>query len=219
LEIVYDDGGPERGVITPTSSRIQDGDIQLGNYLMHSMSHLSQPDVVTAIIHSCDGYFYRLGLKLGPERFEKWVNIFQFGHRTGIDLPHEYSGIPPTPTKKAAYARALVRGMIRKRCEAQGLTDEAKEKCEQNWTEQDKRMLEHESRFTDYDMASSAFGQGQNASTPIQLARYVGALANGGHMNTPHLLLRAGAGVDRNGNQQPEVTYADKNSFRRADGA
>jgi penicillin-binding protein 2 len=200
-------------VITPTSSKIQDGDIQLGNYLMHSLSHMGMPDIITAIQHSCDGYFYRLGLKLGPERFEKWVNIFRFGQRTGIDLPGEYAGIPPTPTRKAAFARAYVTGLVRKRCEAKDLSDEDKEKCKQEWTEQDKRMLEHESRFTDYDMASSAFGQGQNALTPIQSVRYVGALANGGHMHTPHLLLRAGAGVDRNGNQQPEVTYTDKNAF------
>jgi penicillin-binding protein 2 len=206
--------GLNEGVITPTSSRIQDGDIQLGNYLMHSMSHMGMPDIVTAIQHSCDGYFYRLGLKLGPERFAKWVNIFQFGQRTGIDLPNERPGTAPIPATKINYARNVVKGFIRRRCEAQGLTDEAKEKCEQQeWTEQDKKIFEHESRFTDYDMASSAFGQGQNASTPIQLARYVGALATGGNMHTPHLLLRAGAGIDRNGKQQPEVTYTDKSFF------
>jgi cell division protein FtsI/penicillin-binding protein 2 len=32
-------------------------------------------------------------------------------------------------------------------------------------------------------------------------------------MHTPHLLLKAGAGADRFGNPQPEVTYVDKNFF------
>ncbi|MBI1760540.1 MAG: penicillin-binding protein 2, partial [Acidobacteria bacterium] len=203
------------GVITPSSSRVQDGGIQLGNYFMNSLSHMGMPDIVTAIQHSCDGYFYRLGLKLGPERFEKWVNIFQFGHRTGIDLPNESRGIAPTPTTKASYARGIVRSAIRKRCEAEGLEGEARDKCVQEtpWTEADEKMFQRESRFTDYDMASSAFGQGQNASTPIQLARYVGVLSNGGHMHTPHLLLRAGAGVARNGSPQPEARYSDKNPF------
>lgn len=201
------------GVITPTNSKIQDGGIQLGNYFMRSMSNLGHPDVVTAIAHSSDGYYYRLGLKMGVERFEKWVNIFQFGHRTGIDLPGEYRGTPPIRSTKANYARNVVKNFIRRRCEAQGLTDEAKEKCAQEWTEADHKLLERESRFTEYDMASSAFGQGQNASTPVQLVRYVGALANGGKMHTPHLLLRAGAGVDRNGSHQLEATYSDKNFF------
>lgn len=201
------------GVITPTSSKMQDGDIQLGNYLMHSLSHMGFPEIIPAIQHSCDGYFYRLGLKLGVERFEKWVDIFQFGHRTGIDLPHERSGIAPIRATKEAFARGVVKGIVRKRCAAQGLTGEAKEKCGQEWTEADQKLFERESRFTDYDMASSAFGQGQNALTPIQLARYAGALANGGQLHTPHFLLKAGAGIDRNGKEQPEVTYTDKNFF------
>ncbi|HEY7179877.1 MAG TPA: penicillin-binding transpeptidase domain-containing protein, partial [Blastocatellia bacterium] len=75
------------------------------------------------------------------------------------------------------------------------------------------KQLQHEAQWTDYDMASSAFGQGRNASTPVQLLRYVGALANGGHLHTPHLLLRAVAGVDRNGAEHAEVRYEDKNAF------
>lgn len=203
------------GVITPTDSKIQDGGIQLGNYFMNSLSHMGFPEIVPAIQHSSDGYFYRLGLKLGPERFEKWVNIFRFGHKTGIDLPGEYSGIAPTPARKVAYARGLVKSMIRRRCEAQGLEGAARDKCVQEtpWTKDDERIFNQESRFTDYDMAASAFGQGQNASTPIQLGRYVSGLANGGKMYTPHLLLKAHAGIDRLGNPQPEVTYEDKNFF------
>jgi penicillin-binding protein 2 len=43
--------------------------------------------------------------------------------------------------------------------------------------------------------------------------RYVGALANGGHLHTPHFLLRAVAGIDRNGAPHAEVSYEDKNAF------
>src|SRR5262252_7236762 len=88
------------GEITPENSRIQDGDIQLGNYPMHSMSHLGQPPIHDAIVHSCDGYFYRLGIKLGVDKFEDWVSKFHFGQRTGIDLPHELPGTAPTRQTK-----------------------------------------------------------------------------------------------------------------------
>lgn len=165
------------GVITPESSRIQDGGIQLGNYFMKSLSHLGAPDVVTAIARSADGYYYRLGLKMGPERFEKWVRAFRFGERTGIDLPREKIGILPTRAAKAM-------------------------------------IYPKTPKWTDYDMAASAFGQGTNALTPIQLLRYVNGLAVGGSMYTPHLFMKAAPGTDRKGNYHEAMTYTDEKAFK-----
>lgn len=89
------------GVITIDDSRLQDGGIQIGNYFMRSLSHLGRPDIRLAIVKSADGYFYRLGLKMGIERIEKWTHIFRLGQRTGIDLPNERPGIPPSRAWKA----------------------------------------------------------------------------------------------------------------------
>src|SRR5262249_3599995 len=171
------------GVITPTNNKIQDGDIQLGDRLMHSMSHEGMPEINRAILRSCDGYFYRLGLKMGPDRFEKWVENFKFGHRTGIDLPHERAGTAPTRATK----EAIVRGELKRRKASR----DGVETKDVEWTDKDEELVQKEAKWKDYDMAASAFGQGMNASTPIQLLRYVGGLANGGFMNTPHLFLRA----------------------------
>lgn len=194
------------GTITPEKSRVQDGDLQVGNYLMHSMSHLGQPPIHDAIVHSCDGYFYRLGIKLGVEKFEKWVSAFHFGQRTGIDLPHELAGIAPTrQTKQKEYAWQI------KKVEKQ--LEEATDKTFRGQLEFRIKQLQHEAEWTDYDMAASAFGQGRNASTPVQLLRYVGALANGGHLHTPHLLFKAVPGVDRKGVEHGEIRYEDKNAF------
>ncbi|MBO0724587.1 MAG: penicillin-binding protein 2 [Blastocatellia bacterium] len=194
------------GTITPENSRIQDGDIQLGNRLMHSLSHLGQPTIHDAIVHSADGYFYRLGLKMGIDKFEKWVKLFHFGEKTGIDLPNERKGIPPIrDTKLKEYD-----GQIRK---VEKQLEEATDKTFRAQLDFRIKQLQHEEQWTDYDMAASAFGQGRNASTPIQLLRYVGSLANGGHLHTPHLLLRAVPGIDRKGVEQDEVRYEDKNAF------
>jgi penicillin-binding protein 2 len=193
------------GVITPTDNRIQDGSIQIGNYMMKSISHFGSPDVVTAIARSADGYYYRLGLKMGVDRFEKWVNLFKFGEPTGIDLPGEYKGIAPTrETKRRSWSRAIKKAQQDLDSAAPG---------DRVAKEFHLRQVQREAEWTDYDMASSAFGQGQNASTPIQLLRYVGGLAMGGQMYTPHLLLRAVAGTDRFGVQQPEIFYDDKSKF------
>ena len=193
------------GVITPKDNRIQDGGLLIGNYPMSSISNYGKPDIVTAISKSADGYYYRLGLKMGVERFEKWVEAFKFGERTGIDLPGEYPGIAPTrETKRRSWA-----GRIKK---AQQAVDEASP-GDKAAKEFHLRQVQREAEWTDYDMASSAFGQGQNASTPVQLLRYTCGLAVGGQMYTPHLMLRSRAGIDRFGNQQPEMAYEDKNKF------
>ena len=187
------------GVITPEDSRVQDGGIQLGNYFMNSLSSLGMPDVINAIARSADGYYYRLGIKLGADRFEKWVKIFRFGERTGIDLPREVAGLAPVRSVK----ENITRNVMKRRKVEQGGT----------WTAKDDDIARREARWTDYDMAASAFGQGTNASTPIQLLRYVSGLATGGRMNTPHLLLRAAGGSDRLGRRHAEQYYQDAGRF------
>src|SRR5215475_1083100 len=192
--------------ITPENSRIQDGNLQVGNYLMHSLINLGQPTIHDAIVHSSDGYFYRLGIKLGIEKFERWVKAFHFGERTGIDLPNERKGIPPVRQTKLQEFEWQI-----KKVEKQ--LEEATDKTFRAQLEFRIKQLRHEAEWTDYDMINSAFGQGRNASTPIQLVRYVGALANGGHLHTPHFLLRAVAGIDRNGEARDEKRYKDENTF------
>ena len=45
----------------------------------HSMSAPGMRDIVTAITISSDGYFYRLGLKMGEERFAKMGRYLRSG--------------------------------------------------------------------------------------------------------------------------------------------
>ncbi len=49
-----------------------------------------------AIFQSCDVYFYDLAYRMGIKRFSKSLKRFGFGSKTGIDLPHERSGIMPS---------------------------------------------------------------------------------------------------------------------------
>jgi penicillin-binding protein 2 len=50
-----------------------------------------------AIVQSCNVYFYTLGNKLGIDHIAYYADAFGYGHPTGIDLPHEASGIVPSP--------------------------------------------------------------------------------------------------------------------------
>lgn len=47
------------------------------------------------------GDIVRLGLKMGIEKIEKWADSFRLSQRTGIDLPNERAGIPPSRDWKA----------------------------------------------------------------------------------------------------------------------
>ena len=55
-----------------------------------------------AIVQSCDVYFYRLAVALGPERIAHFLAPFGFGRATGVDLPGESSGLLPSPEWKQA---------------------------------------------------------------------------------------------------------------------
>ncbi|MBI2342794.1 MAG: penicillin-binding protein 2 [Deltaproteobacteria bacterium] len=57
-------------------------------------------DLRHAIAGSCDVFFYTMGLRLGPDRLAKYARRFGLGLPTGIDLPHESSGLIPTTAWK-----------------------------------------------------------------------------------------------------------------------
>jgi penicillin-binding protein 2 len=67
------------------------------------MGHHGKPDLHTAIMKSCDGYFYRLGLRMGLGGIMKMVDEFKLNQRTGIDLPHELVSWTPSPDFKARF--------------------------------------------------------------------------------------------------------------------
>ena len=49
-----------------------------------------------ALVHSCDVYFYQLGVLLGIDRIAEYSRAFGLGRLTGIDLPDEKPGLVPT---------------------------------------------------------------------------------------------------------------------------
>lgn len=59
-------------------------------------------DLNTAIVQSCDVYFYDLARSMGIERLHDYLAPFGFGDRTGIDLVGEKPGILPNSAWKRA---------------------------------------------------------------------------------------------------------------------
>jgi len=82
--------GLEQGAITVQRSNLAcGGGIQIGNKFTRCMGNHGSPKLDYAITHSCDGYYYRLALKLGIEGITKMVENFEYDQQSGIDLPNE----------------------------------------------------------------------------------------------------------------------------------
>ncbi|NPU92959.1 MAG: penicillin-binding protein 2 [Gammaproteobacteria bacterium] len=68
-------------------------------------------DLRTAIVQSCDTYFYDLAFKMGVDRIHDFFEPFGFGHRTGVDVTGEGPGLLPSRFwKKAKYNQSWYPG-------------------------------------------------------------------------------------------------------------
>ena len=82
--------GLEQGAITVAKSNLAcGGGIQIGNKFTRCMGNHGSPKLDYAITHSCDGYYYRLALKLGIDGITKMVETFDYDKLSGLDLPNE----------------------------------------------------------------------------------------------------------------------------------
>ena len=95
--------GLKQGAITiDESNLVCGGGITIGNKFTRCMGgNHGSPNVHFAIEHSCDGYFYRLGLKMKLEGIQSMVDMFELNKTTGIDLPHEIVSTTPSRELKA----------------------------------------------------------------------------------------------------------------------
>lgn len=183
--------GLQTGVVTPDTTIADQGYAMVGNYKVKddvSYGHgIVNP--VKAIQVSCDTFFYYLGMWLanwhsGPPAGQSvgnwfvtgnvkglntlytWESKFGLGQITGIDLPGEIAGKfyrddPSTGTSVTYNLKEAVDSI--------------------------KKTGKYSKHGLLYDNAAAAIGQMQ-AFTPIELAQYISAIANGGKLIQPHVL-------------------------------
>jgi penicillin-binding protein 2 len=89
-------GLQQKAITLDHSNLVCGGGITIGNKFTRCMGNHGSPDVKAAITHSCDGYFYRLGLKMGIDGIVAMVDEFDLNKRTGIDLPNELVSWTPS---------------------------------------------------------------------------------------------------------------------------
>ncbi len=88
----------EMNKITPGTREYCDGKYKLGrrsfrcwNEDGHGWLNLQE-----AIAHSCNIYFYKIGLLVGTDAMARFAKYFGFGRPSGIELPGETGGLIPT---------------------------------------------------------------------------------------------------------------------------
>lgn len=89
------------------------GAVRLGNQIFRcwKRSGHGAMNMESSIQHSCDVYYYVMADRLGIDKIEQFAKASGFGRPTGIDLPHEKSGLVPSKEwKKKRFKRPWVRG-------------------------------------------------------------------------------------------------------------
>ena len=88
--------------IEPSEKVFCPGTYTLGNHTFRCWRRWGhgQVDMAQSLIWSCDVYYYTMGEKLGIDNIEAFAKACGYGRTTGIDLPHENSGLVPSRAGK-----------------------------------------------------------------------------------------------------------------------
>lgn len=94
FKIITAIAGLRSGAIDSTGSRtLCPGFMMLGNKRLPCWNHSGhgERDLRGAIRDSCNVFFYKYGLEMGPNLIAAEAKRFGYNHPTGIELPYEYS--------------------------------------------------------------------------------------------------------------------------------
>ncbi|HWJ03910.1 MAG TPA: stage V sporulation protein D, partial [Verrucomicrobiae bacterium] len=96
FKIVTSSAALEEGVVTPESRFYDPGFAAVGDRKIkcwrYPRAHGAQ-SFVEVVENSCNPGFVDIGLKMGKDKFYKYIRAFGFGQKTGIDLAGEATGI------------------------------------------------------------------------------------------------------------------------------
>jgi len=156
IKIVMAAAGLQEGIIFKNTSIETPPAITIGEWNFPDWKwHTGSTNVTRALAESNNIFFYSVAggwdkiAGLGVNRVDKYLSLFGFGNKSGIDLPAEAAGLVPSP--------------------------EWKEKAKgENWYIGDTYHL--------------GIGQGDLLVTPMQMAKAVSTIANGGKLLTPQIV-------------------------------
>jgi penicillin-binding protein 2 len=154
FKIVVAAAGLQEGTLAPTDRTYCTGQFELGKWTFRDWKEGGHGDVdlLGAMRHSCNVFFYEKGLKIGGATIARYATAFGFGAPTRIDLPGERLGLVPQPRLR-----------------------------------RDRRVG---GGWHAGETVNMSIGQGAVLVTPMQVARFMSAVANGGVLWKPRLVQR-----------------------------
>ncbi len=73
------------------------GAFQLGNHTFHCDKHHGPMNMDSAVVHSCDVYFYSMCLRVGAEKLSPMVRSMGFGEKFDLPFDNQRYGTIPDP--------------------------------------------------------------------------------------------------------------------------
>ena len=103
----------ESRIVKPDHMVSCSGVTSLGNHLFHCWKKEGHGtlDVLGALEHSCDVFFYDVARRIGIDRIAEMCQRFGLGRPTGIELPNERGGtVPSTQWKLSTLGKSWQQG-------------------------------------------------------------------------------------------------------------
>lgn len=82
----------EEAKVDQNTTLVCDGGENLAGRTIHCMSHHGTITLGQSLMYSCNDALMQMGAMLGRDKFAEYEDIFNFGYKTGIDLPGETTG-------------------------------------------------------------------------------------------------------------------------------
>lgn len=97
--------GLSEGIIYPSSTTYCSGAYKFANriYKCHKHTGHGKVDLYSALVQSCDVFFYELGLELGIDLISRYAKMFGFGQKLDLSFAESKKGIVPSPEWKRSF--------------------------------------------------------------------------------------------------------------------
>lgn len=149
--------------INPAAAFNCQGYLKLGGKEFRCSHAHGDQNLIEAIAHSCNVYFFHAGLMVGFETIQRYARLLGLGSSSGIDLPSEGKGFIPSPAAPLKYSGARGGASRQQR------------------------------RWYGGDTLNLAIGQGEVLATPLQFVRMMSIVAQNGRDVHPHVIKAVGS--------------------------
>lgn len=105
FKVIMAIAGLETKKIMPGTSFVCPGFYQLRRAIFRCTHVHGTQDLIGALAHSCNVYFYNVGLLLGAETINHYAQLLGLGQKVSIDLPYEQEGSIPSKEQRRLEGR------------------------------------------------------------------------------------------------------------------